>query len=242
MSDGEHKHKSNKRERESNTPSPEYTHTKRANMTGKSNDDLFRAITDMKASINNRMECMEKDLKETVNSMSAKLESKFAEWEEEKQQLLTHQKAMEKRLNELERRERRNNALITGLEATREDVKVVVNKAFAGLDQPVEVVEATVFKQQSGTCKIFVRFNNFEEKMAVFRQKKKLQTADGKGQVFINDDLTRREQEMQYHGRMFAKTMREQKKSVKMGYGKMCVEGEWWTWDDETKSYVNRKN
>lgn len=245
MTGGKKGNTGNKREREQNTPSPEQNPnrpTKKVNMGGKSNDELFAAITDMSQGLSLRMGIMEKDLKDTVKTLTESLELKFQKWEEEKADLICKQRDLEKRLNELERRERKNNALITGLEATRDNVKVVVNNTLAKLAQPVTVEEARVLNVQGGATKIFVRFRSFEDKMSVFNQKKGLTGLVNKTPVFINDDLTRREQEIQYHGRMFAKTMRSQNKNVRMGYGRIWVDGECWIWDDDTKAYVNRKN
>ena len=241
MSGGKKGNKGSKRERESNTPSPEYTAKKKVNME-KSNDELFKAIQDMNQGISSRMSSMESYLKDTVKTLTETMEAKFKQWEEEKSTMNNKQRELEERINELERRERKNNALITGLDATRNNVKVVVNNTLAKLDQPVTVAEAKVINTKGGASKIFVRFNSFDDKMKVFKQKKGLLGPDGKGQVFLNDDLTRREQEMQFHGRALAKSLRAQMKTVKLGYGKVCVDGDWRVWDEVSKTYVSRKN
>lgn len=236
----------NKRERESNTPSPEnpsiQPSKKKVNMGEKSLDDLFLAIKDMDNRLNGRIESMEKDLRCSVKTLSDTLEIKFQKWEEEKAVLVCKQRDLEKRVDDLERRERKNCAIITGLEVTRADVKVVVNNTLAKLDQPVTVAEANVFNVQGGATKVFVRFHSFDDKLSVFKQKIKMTGPGGSGQVYINDDLTRGEREMQFYGRSLAKTLRAQNKTVRMGYGKMCVDGEWRVWDKDTKTFVSRKN
>lgn len=235
----------NKRARDSNTPSPENPvaqPTKKVNMGEKTLDDLFQAINCLDTSINGRINSLEDGLRASVKTLAENLETKFQVWEVEKTALIGKQRELEQRIHDLERRERKNGAIITGLGATRDNVKVVVNNTFAKLDQPVTVADAHVFNAKGGATKVFVRFHSFDDKMSVFKQKKNLTGPDGKEQVFINDDLTRADREMQYHARSLAKTLRGQKKTVKMGHGKLCVDGEWMVWDESSKTFVSQKN
>lgn len=207
-----------KRARDSNTPSPENPvaqPTKKVNMGERTLEDLFQAINCLDTSINGRIKSLEDGLKASVKTLAENLETKFQVWEVEKTALIGKQRELEQRIHDLERRERKNGAIITGLGATRDNVKVV---------------------------KVFVRFHSFDDKMSVFKQKKNLTGPDGKEQVFINDDLTRADREMQYHARSLAKTLRGQKKTVKMGHGKLCVDGEWMVWDESSKTFVSQKN
>lgn len=236
----------NKRERDSNTPSPEnplQQPSKKVNMGKRTIDDLFLAIQSLDTNMDDRIKSMEKGLKDSVKTLSDTLETKFQLWEEEKSALIGKQRELEQRIHDLERRERKNCAIITGLGATRENVKVVVNNTFAKLDKPVTVLEANVFNTKgTGASKVFVRFHSFDDKMSVFKQKKKLTGPDGKEQVFINDDIPRGDREMQFHARAMAKTLRAQNKTVKMGYDKLCVDGEWMVWDESSKTFVSQKN
>lgn len=60
--------------------------------------------------------------------------------------------------------------------------------------------------------------------------------------IFINDDLTKKDQEINFNMRNFAKEMRMKNKEVKLAFRKVCVSGEWYHWDEDTKMFVSQKN
>lgn len=238
---GTHTNQGSKREREVNTPSPE-TNTKKPNME-KSNDDLYQAILNLQTGITTRMDNLEDHMRMIAKDINEKWEEKEKKWQMERAEMINHQKSLEGRLNELERRDRRNNAIITGLPIDNTtDAKNTVNKYFAHLDRPVQVTEAYEIKQQGGAGKIVIKFQNFADKMLIYKQKKSLMTTDGKSKVYINDDRTRREQEIEFHGRMLAKKLRQENKTVKMGYERLQVDGQWMIWDSEAKTFTSQKN
>lgn len=238
---GTHTNQGSKREREVNTPSPE-TNTKKPNME-KSNDDLYQAILNLQTGITTRMDNLEDHMKMIAKDINEKWEEKEKKWQMERAEMINHQKSLEGRLNELERRDRRNNAIITGLPIDNTtDAKNTVNKYFAHLDRPVQVNEAYEIKQQGGAGKIVIKFQNFADKMLIYKQKKSLMTTDGKSKVYINDDRTRREQEIEFHGRMLAKKLRKENKTVKMGYERLQVDGQWMIWDSEARTFTSQKN
>lgn len=239
--------KHGKRERSS----PESTNTnasKKPNMSSEAKLDhllkTMEALNNKFQVVEDKMGNMESNIKDEVRGLKELMELKERKWEEEKRELINTQKQLEGRLDYMERSQRRNNAIITGVEATRENVNVVVENLFAKISQPVKPLEISCFKTLSAS-KIFVRFRNFEDKMRVFKEKRELKhtTADGKMiPAYINDDHSKKDQEINFHMRKFAKEMRNKKKEVKFGFRKLCVDGEWHCWDEDAKNLVGQKN
>lgn len=166
------------------------------------------------------------------------------DWNREREGLINKQKVLESRLNQLERRERRNNAIITGVSTTRESALIVVNGILAKLEQPVVADEAHLMSVQ-GASKVFVRFRNFDDNMKVLRQKKNLSSTNAQGEcvpIYINEDMTKRDQGINFHARALAKKMRDLNKTVRMGVEKICIDGEWMYWDDESNNFISPKN
>lgn len=77
--------------------------------------------------------------------------------------------------------------------------------------------------------------------MYVMRERKSLSHIDEKGAtvpVFINDDLTKRDQFINYQARKFAKEQRVLGKEVKLGYRKVFVDGKPILFNEETNNFT----
>lgn len=223
--------------------------SKRVNMsTDAKIDELVKAMSLMKDAVEGftvRMSTMETGIKDSVAELAKRIDIREKVWAEEKAALTNTQMQLESRLDQLERRERRNNILISGLNVNRENAMVVVNGLFAGLEQPVTVDEVSVITAQGGKPKVLARLKNFDDKMKVIKSKKGLSMLDTKGEkvpVFVNDDMTKKDQLIQFRGRALAKEMRAKQKVVKIGFRKLSIDGAWHVWDDATEAFVNAKN
>lgn len=250
--------KGNKREREggsSSTPSPK-NEPKKLTMERTDSqkiDELLTSMGSMYAVINDMKDKLckqETEIKYAIEELKQKLEFNATQWATEKKQLIDRQKSLETRLNQLERRERKNNAIMKGLPATRESAKRVVNELLSSLTDPVEVEEVQVLvtnhtNEPNAHTKIRVQFKNFEDKIKVLRQKTQLVVKEPNGKsrnVYIDDDRSRREQEIYYHQRMLRKSLRDQNVRVRIRDERVCVGEEWRIWDDDTKTFVAEKN
>jgi hypothetical protein len=73
-----------------------------------------------------------------------------------------------------------------------------------------------------------VELNTFEEKINVMKNKSKLQGQE----CFIDDDMTLNEREIQAELRKLAREEKEKGNSVKVGYQKLQINGNWVKWKD----------
>lgn len=195
-------------------------------------------------SLSDRMTNVENAIKTSVDKLEKRFDDREKEWEIERVALIQTQTQLESRLDQLERRLKRNSVLITGLNVVnRENAVVVVNGLFTG--QGVTVEEASVINAKGDRPKVIAKFKNFDDKLKVLKEQKDLAMIDTEGKsvpIFVNDDLTKKEQHIQFRGRELAKEMRGKKKEVIVGFRKVSIDAEWHFWDEETQTFIKSKN
>ena len=77
------------------------------------------------------------------------------------------------------------------------------------------------------------RVNSFDTKMKIMKNKFKLKGIDKS--LYIDDDLTKTEADVQKQLRDMAVIERKKNNTVKVGYRKICVNGNWRNWDELDK-------
>jgi hypothetical protein len=89
-------------------------------------------------------------------------------------------------------------------------------------------VEKTRKVKVGGKDKLMIAtLKTWEEKLKMMREKSKL----GKG-IYIDDDLTRRERELQQRLREIARARRVKGERVKVGYKKLKIGDRWYRWNE----------
>lgn len=91
-------------------------------------------------------------------------------------------------------------------------------------------------KEGEGKKGIVVIVEEWEMKRNVMMKKKNLD----KG-IYIDDDLTRREREIQERLRRMAREEKEKGKEVKIGYKKISVNGKWFKWNEKENCLSEEK-
>lgn len=231
--------------RERSSPVSPNSCTKRPNTsTMEEKIDKLVMSVDKLASVMSTISGEMKEMKQQIADMKEVFDQKEAKWAEEKRELENTNRILEDRLDSLERNEKRNSAILTGLSVTRDNARAVVNGIFGKLPSPVLVNEISCFTTNKGT-KALVRFASHDDKMKVMRAKKALNFTDDTGKispVFIDDDLTKKDQFINYLARKAAKDYRQKGKEVKIGFRKLIVDGAIMPFDDALKKFVDRKN
>lgn len=88
-----------------------------------------------------------------------------------------------------------------------------------------------------GEKRCLIELKNEQDKKKLMQAKSKLKNLKGET-IYINDDLTNREREMQKIIRQMAKKERENGKTVKIGYRKLIVNGTEWRWNSDKEILV----
>ncbi|XP_050499989.1 craniofacial development protein 2-like isoform X3 [Diabrotica virgifera virgifera] len=85
-----------------------------------------------------------------------------------------------------------------------------------------------------------IKVENFAQKLEIMKNKAKL-TRGKYNQVYINNDLTQNERKIQQKLKEIAKQKIEERKTVKIGYQKLIINGQKWTWNTKS-SELERDN
>lgn len=173
-------------------------------------------------------------LQDKITSIENKVETKINNIETRLQEIA---EAEEKR----QKQERRNNIIIKNAET--EETKSItvqeeVNKILETLETDVNYDDARrIGKDWRGRNMILVRITNFEDKLKVLRNKKKLEGKD----CFIENDMTKEERQIQAKIRIRAKEEIAKGNTVKIGYQKLQINEKWEYYNNATKNEQKNK-
>lgn len=205
--------------------------------------DLYSLIKGLSITLTN-VQTQITEMRVNVDAKLDQLNNKFADWQNEKAELLQKQTELEERLDRIERQQKRNNIVVTGVavEAQAQANNVIEQLLKAKLNMNLKVGNAFYIKTKSGANKIIATMNSYEDKNAVMKSKRKLNDVGGPVKIFINDDLIPKDEFIQYQARIFAKKMRDSGKDAKIAFKKVYVNNVAHIWDANSESFINRKN
>lgn len=230
-----------KRDRESPT-SPHSAPARKRNNMDSNQRELLTAIQEMKDDIRKDMIDMKEFFNDRVDKMAKYMETKLQEWESEKAVLVRHQLELETKIELMERRQKRANVIITGLTTNNQPAKQCVEQLLRDkIDNNITVTDAFPIKTKGGV-KILATLSSTESKLMIMRNKGKLSSSGNSPNIFVSDDLTKKEEAIQYQAREFARQMKAQKKDAKVAYKKVYVDNILHVWDEDTKTFINKKN
>lgn len=199
----------------------------------------MRAMLEEMKSIGAKLENFKVEVRGEMSSLNLKIDGMITGWSEDKRNILAKQSELEARLDRMERGEKRNNIVITGLDGDgAATASSIVNGLLSQqLGLTVTAVDAFQVKLKSGERKYIARMRNWDDKMAVMRAKGTL-----KNNVYISDDLTKKDQFIQFKARQLAKELKVEGRLVKVGTGRIVVDGATLMWDEKQQSFITRKN
>lgn len=141
---------------------------------------------------------------------------------------------VEDRMEKIDRDNRRNNILVSGLElrrdtgeAAREDLQQFMKQS---LRLDVDIIETHRIGDKLWVAKV----KSFEGKLEILRSKHKLKQGADK-RVFIGNDMTVHEREVQKKIRHVAEEEKRSGKVVKVGYQKIVIDGKRWIWNEKSQ-------
>lgn len=208
-------------------------------VTGKE-EPMIKFMKEMEENICKRMEKMNENMMSQVEQMRKEWKEGKLEIEQErrkdKEECNTERRKLERRIEKLEwereksdRGRRRNNIVIRG-ENKWDGNKMeqqVVEFVKENLKVEVKVRKAFKIQDREKKCTIIAEIESWEEKREVMIRKKELRTG-----IFIDNDLTRKEREMQKQLKDIAKEEKEKGNNVKINYGKIYVKDKWLRWNE----------
>lgn len=103
------------------------------------------------------------------------------------------------------------------------------------------VASAYKINMKNGSSKFIATMRSVEDKITVMKGKAKL-LSDGGKKVFVADDLIKKDEFVQFQARSFAKKMRAENKEAKVAFKRVYVDNVAHIWDENSQTFVNRKN
>ncbi|KAH0820866.1 hypothetical protein GEV33_001925 [Tenebrio molitor] len=131
----------------------------------------------------------------------------------EKADWMKRMEMIEEKMEQREKKERKNNVIITGIGAISGNVE-------RGVEEWLE-------KEIGVKVNVKEAFKINKNKMMLA----KIENWEQKKNIMLNDDLTKEERETQKKLRELAREERDRGKRVKIGYRKIQINGDWFRWD-----------
>jgi len=146
---------------------------------------------------------------------------------------------LKRKIEDRERRERKNNLVIKGLKGKGK--KNLIENAQKFLKEEFEVREGVKEMQIAGgegREVVIIRMDSWERKKEIMRKKKKL----GSRQIYIDNYLTQEEREMQRKLRVVARGERTKGRRTRVGYRRIEIKGQLYIWNEEENRIVKKRN
>lgn len=195
-------------------------------------EEIKKMFADIKKEI---MEIKEENLeyRKEIEILRKELKEKEDKWEGEKKALEKKINSLERGQEDIERRKRKNNIIIRGwrIEETRKEQMKEKVESFLKekLQEEVKIKMANKLAREM----ILVEMENWEEKEKIMKGKSKLRQVEETRKVYIDNDLTKKEREIQRKINLEAKERRKDGVQVKVGYKKIKIGEEEWRWNEE---------
>lgn len=201
-----------------------------------SNSEILAEIK----SVNSNIDQLRADFTKEINTLNNKLNTAISSWQQEKAKLFSKQSELENRLDRLERQEKRNSVVITGLNEVvgPGKVKSAVSDLFTNkLGVDVSINDAFQIKLKSGKTKVIAKLNSFDDKRSIMSSKKSLPK-----DIFVDDDLISKDQFLRFKAREFVRGIRKEGMNIKFRTGTVIIDGVLHAWEEESQTFVMRKN
>jgi hypothetical protein len=138
-------------------------------------------------------------------------------------------KMIEEKMEQREKKERKNNVIITGIGAKSGNIERGMEE-WLERELGVKVNVKEEFKINKDKM-MLAKIESWEQKKNILLNKSKLKEKEDE-RMYIDDDLTQEERETQKKLRELVREERNRGKRVKIGYRKIQINGEWFRWDE----------
>lgn len=214
-------------------------------------EEKLDKILGMMTSLSQEIKDMKTEHREFINIMKVIVQEN-EEIKKENAELKRNLKEIGNKIEAIEKEKRKDNILIQGIEVDGRDRQQLKGEIanFIKVNMGMEVEINTAIKIGHKTCLVELKDKNEKEK--VMKNKNKLRNYR-KGRVYINEDLTKQEREIERILRTKAREELQKGNDVKRGHQRLFINGTAWKWDMDsgnlkivggtiTKNPKNEKN
>jgi hypothetical protein len=205
--------------------------------SGREMEKILEKLEEVKSEITEEIKELRKEnqeVKREIEQLREEFNNKEKKWEEEKNSMSERVARLETKMENEERRRRKNNIVITGWRSegsSKQQSRVEVEKFIKENIGEAKVKDCyNINKDQ-----ILVQMEEWSGKEKVMKQKGKLRGNRATEKIFIDNYLTKKEREIQKKIRAIAREEKRQGKDLKVGYMKITIEGVQMRWNEERR-------
>jgi len=188
------------------------------------------------------------EIKEFNKNLRKEYLKKERQWEKEKMELKKVIVGLEEKVSELlerddqrERNERKNNIIVSGEfeDLTGKNIDKLMEytlQKVTGENIPVFNTKV-IQKNNDGESKFLVKLRSYEQKQKIMKNKHKLTGWE----VYINDDLIKKDRVIQAKLREYAKIEKAKGNLVKIGFRKIKINEKWKNFEEILKTNKEKK-
>ncbi|RLU27393.1 hypothetical protein DMN91_001197 [Ooceraea biroi] len=163
-----------------------------------------------------------KIMEERLNELETK--------EEQMEMMIARMKQLERKDDERERRERRNIIMKgEGIPTEGSPKEIIKQTLRQELQIEADIEDAYWIKREQSRRMLVAKLRSWQQKKEILIKKSKMK---GK-KLYIDNDLTKKERDVQKEITGIARTKREQGWEVKIGYKKLIANGKTFIWEQE---------
>lgn len=192
---------------------------------------IIERLTELKQDI--------KEVKESNEEIKLDLRKRSEEWQREKQEMQTQIDSFKAELGQIkekeaarDKRERKKNIVVTGHYGREDDLPKqfeIFCEEKLGIQAKVKTARV-IAKNKNDEPLVLIRMQNVEDKVKIMKVKGKLREKNIK--VYIDDDMSKEERELQKRIRKWVQEERGKGRQVQAGFKKVKINGEWIRWEE----------
>uniref|UniRef100_A0A6P7FC70 Uncharacterized protein PF11_0207-like isoform X1 n=1 Tax=Diabrotica virgifera virgifera TaxID=50390 RepID=A0A6P7FC70_DIAVI len=217
------------------------------NSPQKKYESKLDTIIEMMSKLSNDVTEIKKDQKSSKEAIeqliedNRKLKNENKHLKQENKEIKEELKEIKENMEFMEKQRRKNNVVMNGLTIDTYEqgaIKEAMLNLFKG-HMEIEVKIKNAYKLGTKTC--LIELEDQEDKIKVMKNKSKLKNYKEE-KIYINNDTTMREREIQKTIRMIAREERDKGNEVKIGTNKLWVNNEEWKWNNKEDKIEKSKN
>lgn len=191
--------------------------------------DMMLEIKEIKRNQIEQQRKMEEILEENkkMKEYSSKLEEKIEK--------------LDMKIENLEKEKKRNNLIITGITPKAKDNQTLRFELEDFIRGALKIETKIRNAKRIGNTTCMVEMENWEEKLKILKVKSNLKNRR-EAKIYINNDLTDKEKEIQKSIRSREKEEREQGNRTKIGYKNLMINDKKWVWSNSLAKLIEPKN
>lgn len=203
-------------------------------------DEIKEMFADIKKEIK-EIKAENQEYRKEMELLRQELRDKEEKWEKEKKALEDRIQSIERKAEETEKILRKNNIIIRGWNSKEVAQEQMKKELTAFFKENIEEEVKIKVVHKIGKEMVLAEMENWGEKEKVIKGKYRLRKMTETRKIYIDNDLTKIEREIQRKIHLEAKERRKEGLQVIVGYKKMKIGKEEWKWN-ESKDILEKKD